>query len=176
MPTAISYTTADEGAQYSSYYARPGPGDAPAGGPLPELGVPTAISYTTADEGPQYSSYYVQGGPGSAPAGGPVPELGVPTAISYTDVGLGSYSGRVPSNSACRITMVDFARVPAHAQDCLRIVILAFTGGSTGGRVFVSEAHGKEGRKSLQSGQALDQPCSADTPVMSVSHLCPSST
>ena len=46
MPTAISYTTADEGAQYSSYYARPGPGSAPAAGPLPQLGVPTAISYT----------------------------------------------------------------------------------------------------------------------------------
>ena len=129
MPTAISYTTADEGAQYLSYYARPGPGGAPAGGPLPELGVPTAISYTTADEGAQYSSYYVQGGPGSAPAGGPVPELGVPTAISYTDVGLGSYSGKVPSNSACCFTMVDFARVPAHAQDCLRIVMLVFSGG-----------------------------------------------
>lgn len=129
MPTAISYTTADEGAQYLSYYARPGPGGALAGGPLPELGVPTAISYTTADEGAQYSSYYVQGGPGSAPAGGPVPELGVPTAISYTDVGLGSYSGKVPSNSACCFTMVDFARVPAHAQDCLRIVMLVFSGG-----------------------------------------------
>ncbi|CAK0785842.1 hypothetical protein CVIRNUC_009054 [Coccomyxa viridis] len=100
VPTAISYTTADEGAQYLSYYARPGPGGAPAGGPLPELGVPTAISYTTADEGAQYSSYYVQGGPGSAPAGGPVPELGVPTAISYTDVGLGSYSGPLAQSGA----------------------------------------------------------------------------
>ena len=63
MPIAISYTTADEGAQYSSYYARAGPGSAPAGGPMPELGVPTAISYTDVGLG-SYSgnirSYAVQ--------------------------------------------------------------------------------------------------------------------